>query len=176
MAKSRGNLKGRIRFDKKNLKAMLGFIGVLKKKLASTFRERFQDEVKLAVLESQVGALIESLIYSVYEPRAYERIYALLRSFTVTGTGTSVNGGFAVWSDPSIAPSETDPSLSYAAFFEEPEVFKTFIKPRGVGVYPINKRPFFNALTKLVKDFSDTRAQDAVIEAILALMPKEVQP
>jgi len=174
MAK-RAALKARIRFNKDGLKAMLGFIRILKKRLAKVLRERFQDEIQLAVLESQVGSLLETLIYSVYEPQSYERTYALLRSFRATGTGTGDDGGFSVWSDPDIAPSKTDPSLSYAAFFEEPDEFKTFIQPRGVGVYPINKRPFFNALTKLTMDFSNTRAQDAVIEAILQLMPKEVQ-
>lgn len=171
-----GKLKSRMQFDRSQVKLMIKFLKTLQKKLGSELSIHFEDPAQLAVFEAKIQGLIEELIYAVYEPRGYQRTYRLLRSFRATGTGQEGTSEISVWSDPSIAPSKTDPSLSYAAFFERPDEFKTFIQPRGIGVYPINKRPFFNALVRLTEIFTKDRARLAVVEAIRNLLPKELTP
>ena len=87
--------------------------------------------------------------------------------------------GFAVASDPSIAPAKgpIDGSkagasrFSYAAFFEDPK-FNTFIPPEDDETDPRRYRPFFDAMVEANQMIAKQLAMESLMRTIKRRMPR----
>jgi len=96
----------------------------------------------------------------------------LYDSFKVEADKSEGEGAaLSLYSDPDIATAWGNPAWSYAAFFEEPEAFKTFIPPKAKKKAPENYRPFFAALVKMMQMRIPRHAIMAVFDAIVAACP-----
>lgn len=152
---------------------MLEFIRKLKSPLFhATIKKYYENQQNATRLRLQAQAVIQALIYDVYSPEKYKRTQRLLNSFKV-GVGESKEGSVFLYSDPDVAtPKQEDLSeFSYAAFFQRPVQFHSFLKPRKVQQFPENYRPFFSSLERLMEQFVDTYSVEAMLLAIYELMP-----
>jgi hypothetical protein len=170
MSKSRGLLN--IQFDKSGINAMMRYLRALEsKKFPLEIKRNFENDADLQELENSAKEIVQALVYDVW-PDPGTRTYNLLESVTTaTGGDSDTDGQINLYSDPRIATAKYYPTFSYAAFFEEPEAFNTFIHPRGQADNPANFRPFFSSWVEITKQYSIEKAQQAVHEALDRLMP-----
>lgn len=163
--------------DDKNIKMMLELIRRLRsKQFPAAIKYHFAHGSRLVELEHRAQQIIKKNIYDAWDNP--DRTYALFDSFKVEeDDGAANEGAIALYSDPAVAEAWGDPAWSYAAFFEMPAKeggYNTFIAPRGIASRPINYRPFFAALEKLMELRGPEHARASVISAIVELVPNEL--
>jgi hypothetical protein len=163
---------GYITLDRSSVKLHREFIRRLTtQQLPKLAKRYFERSPRGAVILARARELIQRLIYDIH-PDPGSRTGSLLDSFAVSpDEADELTGALSLFSDPDVAPSKSDPSLSYAAFFEEPEEFETFIEPAGLAEYPVNYRPFFEDLVEMMDDRIGLLGRDAVMTAIFELTP-----
>jgi hypothetical protein len=117
--------------------------------------------------------IVEELIYAFNTTAGTGRIK---KSFIGTYT-EGANPGFAIYSDPSIAPAKGPVSsgnpedFSYAAFFEDPK-FNTFIPPKDDPLNQKRYRPFFQAMASDQQRLGLQVTFQALLRTIKRRMPK----
>jgi len=169
--------RAHINFDSTSIKALLEFVKKLRsKQFPAAIKYHFSHGHRLVELEHRAQQIIKKNIYDAYENQ--DRTYALFESFKVEeDSGGDGEGAIALYSDPAVAEAWGNPAWSYAAFFEMPSKsggFNTFIAPPGVASRPINYRPFFKALEKLMELRGPEHARESVIAALVELAPTQL--
>lgn len=137
------------------------------KKFDSDFRELFERPSKKQEVKKFGLEVIDRNIYAAYSPRVYERSYALRNSFSVTSDVDNNNPNIAAYFDltkrgnptahnPSGSPeAKLLPGYAYAAFFESPVEFNSFL-PVGTEPY----RPFVGDIMQFMVDDMPQHAMD----------------
>lgn len=163
---------------KSNIDALIIYIDVLMSNIfAHEIKFQFENGQEIRKLEKRAKDIVKRLVYAVYEPEKYKRTYRLLQSITVSSGNNEADiiAGIVLFADPSVSGAKIGSSdESYAAFFERPEEFNTFIHPRGQAQEPENFRPFFNKFKELMQEFVDRHGKKSIHRAIKSLQPKEV--
>lgn len=164
-----------LKFDKKALKALIRYFKTLKSdKFPLEIKRGYEHSNNLQELEEQAKAIIQELIYDAY-PDPGTRTYDLLNSIIAIAGGRSADSKTAqinLLSDPDVASAKYYPELSYAAFFEKPGEYHTFIHPRGIPSKPDNFRPFYEVWQVMVQKYSEDLALAAISSALSKLMPQ----
>lgn len=136
-------------------------------------RERMARPARLNKLIQMARRVVQEEIYS-YEN--YEGQGKIAQSASATGT----EEGFALYFDPMISGAKGPVSsgnlqeFSYAAFFEKPLEFNSFIKPRDV-LAPNRYRPFMEPLAQGTQEISEQNAIAAIREAMKIKKPRFIQ-
>ena len=151
---------------------------VMGTELHEEIKLRYEDGTLTNNLEKKAKAIVKRLIYDRYSPGdPSQRSFRLLNSITVS-TGNNEDddiAGLVLYADPAVSPAKIgDADQSYAAFFERPEEFKTFIKPRGIADEPVNFRPFYDKLKELVNRYAEVNGSRAIHNALKALQPTSI--
>ncbi len=129
----------------------------------------------LAAIRRQIQQIVEDEIYRVGWETGN-----IKESFQVDFLPERME--MVAYSDPNIATSvgpfkDGNPSdFSYAAFFEEPEKFSSFIpSPENDPYNEIRYRPFFTPMVRVIKIFGNRSAAEALITVIKRKAPKRQQ-
>lgn len=133
-------------------------------------RERMARPARLQKLVNMARQVIHEEIYS-YEN--YQGEGKITESAAATGT----DDGLALYFDPLISGAKGPVSsgnlqeFSYAAFFEKPIEFNSFIKPRD-AMTPNRYRPFMAPLEQGMQDSSEQNAMQAIRESMKIKKPR----
>lgn len=163
----KSSIEFRLNFDTKNTKKNM----MLVRHVMKHFHEKFlkwmtQDKIKSKLLKDAMQVIMQE-IYEKYTEQTYVRTWNLLHSFKVAHSRKpDAEAHIWLYSDPKVAPSKEDPSLSYAAYFEKPE-WHTFLFNRGQEVQPI--RPFFDKLVEAFDMVIHTRILDFAEKALMEI-------
>lgn len=135
-------------------------------------KERMQSKPRLQKLVAMARLVIQQEIYSYAN---YQGDGKIAESATAEGT----LDGFGLYFDPAISGakgpfSSGNPSeFSYAAFFEKPLEFNSFIQPRDT-TEPSRYRPFMQPLTEGYKVLSDANCLEAIRSAMKLKRPRQI--
>ena len=169
--------KGRI--SKGPLNSLLNWIEgyVLTDSFDAVVRTSFSSQTRNEALRKNVRDLIDVLIYQAYVPFDYQRTYALKDSFMVEA-GTPKDPmlpGVTVYSDVSVATAisgDAKGEFSYAAFFEKPVKWGSFIKEYDGDIFgPIRFRPFMEELSAFIQSENENSAIHALVMAFKKRIP-----
>ncbi len=132
-------------------------------------RETMRTKGRLTEIEMGARKVIEEDIYNKY--KGYQGEGNIADSMTAVEddrkTGTTV-----LYSDPSVAEAKLGPQFSYAAFFEKPIEFNSFIGDEDEGLSKKRYRPFFDQLTEMFMKMTEKHAMQAHRINISKRMPK----
>jgi hypothetical protein len=130
----------------------------------------YRANVTMQQITAAIRQVVEEEIYSIGSSTG-----RIKRSFTAEPT----DEGVAAYSDPSVAPSKgpfksgSPEEYSYAAFFERPAEFNSFIPPRDDPSNETRYRPFMTPMVQAVKVVSTQRALKSVLSNIRAHQPRK---
>lgn len=177
----------RIQFKKTNTRSLLPAKRWLDYLLSDAFYARFkrlfQQGKRIGRVTQEAQRIIEEIVYiPEFEGQTYKRSYALLRSF-IAEAGVSDNASIVLYSDlnnprgnstawnpegsPLAVTGASKGRFSYAAFFEKPEEFKSFI-PQDREPH----RPFMGILISFISTYLSQEAETVMRAAIAHKMPR----
>lgn len=139
------------------------------------WKTRFESQPNLNKLRLSARQIFQEQVYDTYEPATYQRTYSALESFQSAGDSESPLPGATVYSDPTIATAIAGNSaggFSYAAFFEKPIEFDSFIKTQpGDDLNVIRYRPFFDLMTAEHNRVSEQIHKQSFLAQVKKKMP-----
>lgn len=139
------------------------------------WKVRFESNENLEKLKLAAREVFQERVYDQYEPTTYERTYAALDSFQATRS-TDGTPGISVYSDPNIATAiagNAAGGFSYAAFFEKPIQFDSFIKAfQGDELNVVRYRPFFDVMAAEHNRVSEGVHSKTFMQQVKAKQPK----
>jgi hypothetical protein len=140
------------------------------------WKARFESKENLERLKLSARAVFQERVYDAYEPATYERTYAALDSFQAAQDTRASTPGISVYSDPSIATAiagQAAGGFSYAAFFQKPIQFDSFIKAfPGDELNVVRYRPFFDLMTAEHNRVSESIHNKTFMQQVKAKQPK----
>lgn len=158
-----------ITLDKTHIDALRQYYADLRSKFKEQRNTKYVNPYNVSQIQAEGVFIVRDLVYAVYQPRTYIRTYNLERSIQAADTSNKI-ASISLYSNPQIAEAELNPGFSYAAFFQEPIEFNTFIKPRG-SVSIVNYRPFFQAWEKRMDEMTSKMADQATGDTLQELQP-----
>lgn len=139
------------------------------------WKARFESQPNLDKLRLSARQIFQERVYDAYEPSTYNRTYSALESFQSARDSDSSLPGAAVYSDPAIATAisgNSAGSFSYAAFFEKPIEFESFIKTfPGDELNVVRYRPFFDVMTAEHNRVSEQINKESFLAQVKKKMP-----
>lgn len=164
MADLRGTADIELKFDLSSTKRNIKLVNAIMRNFHKEFLKWMTtDETKQKLLTRALKVIIKQ-IYEKYKKGTYQRTYDLLNSFRVMSTrNPQAKANIWLYSDPRIAPSKQDSTISYAAYFEKEE-FNSFLLLHGDRVKPI--RPFFDKLKEAFDSVITTKILDFAEKAL----------
>lgn len=130
----------------------------------------YKANVTMQQITTAIRQVVEEEIYSIGSSTG-----RIKRSFTAAPT----EDGVAAYSDPSVAPSKgpfssgSPEEYSYAAFFERPAEFNSFIPPRDDPSSETRYRPFMTPMVQAVRVVATQRALKSIVSNLRKHQPKK---
>lgn len=140
------------------------------------WKKRFESQANLGKLQTAAREIFQERVYDRYEPNTYQRTNAALESFQAAADSQASTPGISVYSDPAIATAlygNAAGGFSYAAFFEKPIEFDSFIKSfPGDDLNVVRYRPFFDVMAAEHNRVSTEINNQTFLQQVKAKMPR----